>query len=66
MNRGLAALILLGKRTTLSRHLAQSEVIFEYRTTEASGPAQEREEYREPLILVLDTPVGQCLGRSTP
>lgn len=42
-----AALILFGKRAALSRYLAQAEVIFEYRSSEASGPAQDREEYRE-------------------
>lgn len=48
-DRGLtyAALILFGTRTALGRHLAQSEVIFEYRSSEASGPAQERKEFRQ-------------------
>lgn len=41
-----AALILLGARAALTRHLGQAEVIFEYRSSEASGPAQDREEYR--------------------
>jgi ATP-dependent DNA helicase RecG len=45
-----AALILLGTRAALSRHLAPSEVIFEYRSSEASGPAQERHEFREGLL----------------
>jgi len=45
-----AALILLGTRVALSRHLAPSEVIFEYRSSEASGPAQERHEFREGLL----------------
>lgn len=42
-----AALILFGSRAALGRHLAQAEVIFEYRSSEASGPAQDRTEYRE-------------------
>ncbi len=41
-----AALILFGKKEVLGRHLAQSEVIFEYRSTDATGPAQQREEFR--------------------
>jgi ATP-dependent DNA helicase RecG len=45
-----AALILLGTRSALSRHLAPSELIFEYRSSEASGPAQERHEFREGLL----------------
>lgn len=42
-----AALILFGTRVALGRHLAQAEVVFEYRSTEAAGPAQDRQEYRE-------------------
>jgi len=45
-----AALILLGTRAALSRHLAPAEVVFEYRSSEASGPAQERHEFREGLL----------------
>ncbi|GHU76176.1 hypothetical protein FACS189461_3440 [Spirochaetia bacterium] len=41
-----AALILFGKHSSLGRFLPQSEIIFEYRSTEASGPAQQREEFR--------------------
>ena len=41
-----AALILLGTRAALTRHLGQAEIVFEYRSSEASGPAQDREEYR--------------------
>lgn len=46
-----AALILLGSAETLSRHLPQAEVIFEYRSTESAGPAQDRQEYREAFIV---------------
>lgn len=49
-----AALILLGTRAALSRHLAPSEVVFEYRSSEASGPAQERHEFREGLLRYYD------------
>ena len=45
-----AALILLGTRSALTRHLAPAEIIFEYRSSEASGPAQERHEFREGLL----------------
>jgi ATP-dependent DNA helicase RecG len=41
------ALILFGLRAALGRHLAQAEIVFEYRSTEASGPAADREEFRE-------------------
>lgn len=42
-----AALILFGKRQALTRWLAQAELVFEYRSSEAAGPAADREEYRE-------------------
>jgi len=42
-----AALVLFGRREALGRLLGQAEVIFEYRSTEASGPAQQREEFRQ-------------------
>ncbi len=41
-----AALALFGKRTSLGKYLPQSEIIFEYRSSEASGPANQREEFR--------------------
>jgi ATP-dependent DNA helicase RecG len=40
-----AALILFGTNAALKKHLSQTEIIFEYRSTDASGPAQQREEY---------------------
>ena len=49
-----AALILFGTRTALGRYLAQSELVFEYRSSEASGPAADREEYREGFFLWQD------------
>ena len=42
-----AALILFGTGKAVGRFLAQAEVIFEYRSSEASGPAQQREEFRQ-------------------
>src|SRR5690606_17502829 len=45
-----AALILLGTRAALVRHLGQAEIVFEYRSSEASGPAQDREEYRSGFL----------------
>ncbi len=49
-----AALILLGTHAALGRHLAQSELVFEYRSSEASGPAADREEYRSGFMLWQD------------
>jgi ATP-dependent DNA helicase RecG len=42
-----AALILFGTRQALGRYLAQAEVVFEYRSSDASGPAQQRKEFRQ-------------------
>ena len=50
-----AALILCGSRPALGRHLAAAEVIFEYRSSEAAGPAQERHEFREGLLSFHDS-----------
>lgn len=41
-----AALILFGKKVALDKYLPQSEIIFEYRSSNASGPANQREEFR--------------------
>ncbi len=49
-----AALILLGGRAALGRYLAQAEVVFEYRSSEASGPAADREDYRGGFFLFHD------------
>jgi ATP-dependent DNA helicase RecG len=49
-----AALILFGTKAALGRYLGQSEVIFEYRSTEASGPAQQRKEYRQGFFSYYD------------
>ena len=49
-----AALILLGTRKALGRHLAQAEIIFEYRSNEVPGPAAERHEFRQGFLPDLD------------
>ncbi len=49
-----AALILLGKAKSLSKHLAQAEVIFEYRSSDAPGPANQRDEYRQSFLTFFD------------
>lgn len=41
-----AALILFGKTKAIIKYLPQTEIIFEYRSSEASGPANQREEFR--------------------
>ena len=41
-----AALILFGTRAALGKHLASAETVFEYRSSDESGPAQDRKEYR--------------------
>jgi ATP-dependent DNA helicase RecG len=41
-----AALILLGTRAALGRHLGQAEIVFEYRSNESPGPAADRREFR--------------------
>lgn len=49
-----AALILFGTAQAVSRHLAQAEVVFEYRSSDASGAAQERKEYRQGFFSYYD------------
>ncbi|MCL5773960.1 MAG: putative DNA binding domain-containing protein [Firmicutes bacterium] len=46
-----AALILFGTHQALGKYMAQAEVIFEYRSGEASIPAQQRKEYRQGFFL---------------
>ena len=41
-----AGLVLFGKRASLGKYLPQCEIIFEYRSSGASGPASQREEFR--------------------
>lgn len=49
-----AALILLGTQRALGRHLAQAEVVFEYRADDASIAYQQRKEYHEGFLLYED------------
>ena len=49
-----AALILFGTREALGRYLAQTEVIFEYRSGDATGPAQDRQEFRQGFFSFYD------------
>lgn len=49
-----AALALFGSREALGRHLPQAEVVFEYRSSEAAGPAQQRREYRQGFFALAD------------
>ncbi len=49
-----AALILFGTRKALGRALAQAEIVFEYRSSEASIPYQQRKEFREGFFLIHD------------
>jgi ATP-dependent DNA helicase RecG len=49
-----AALILLGTREALGRHLGQAEIVFEYRSNELPGPAADRREFRQGFLPVLD------------
>ena len=49
-----AALILFGTHRALGKLLGQAEVVFEYRSSEASGAAQERREYRAGFFTFYD------------
>lgn len=49
-----AALILFGKKQALTKYLAQSEFVFEYRSSIASGPAQQREDLRDAFFNIYD------------
>lgn len=46
----VAALLLLGTPSALARVLPQAEIVFEYRSSEAAGPAQDRVEFREGFL----------------
>jgi len=49
-----AALILFGKPKALKNYLAQAEVIFEYRSSGVTGPAQQRIEYTQGFFSFYD------------
>lgn len=49
-----AALVLFGRGDALRRYLSQAEIVFEYRASEASGPAAQRVEFREAFFKCYD------------
>ena len=49
-----AALILFGKRSAIRRFLPQAEIVFEYRSSDASGPASQREEFQSGFFSCYD------------
>jgi ATP-dependent DNA helicase RecG len=49
-----AALILFGTRKAVRALLPRAEVIFEYRSSEAAGPAAQREEFTEGFFNYFD------------
>ena len=49
-----AALVLFGTRQALGQYLGQAEVVFEYRSSDVTGPAAQREEYRQGFFLFQD------------
>lgn len=49
-----AALVLFGKKAALDKLLPQSEIVFEYRSSNASGPANQREEFRSGFFSYYD------------
>lgn len=49
-----AAIILFGTDAAVMKYLPQAEIIFEYRSSEASGPASQREEITQGFFLSYD------------
>ncbi len=49
-----AALILFGKKSALDKYLPQAEIVFEYRSFESAGPANQREEIRQGFFSCYD------------
>ena len=49
-----AALILFGTNAALGRYLSRAEVVFEYRSSDASGPAQQRKDFRQGFFSFYD------------
>lgn len=49
-----AALVLFGSHAAFGRHLANAEVTYEYRSSNAAGPAQVRREFREGFFVWFD------------
>jgi ATP-dependent DNA helicase RecG len=50
----IAAVVLLGTAQAVVRFLPQAEVVFEYRSGDATGPAQDRKEYSRGFFLYDD------------
>jgi ATP-dependent DNA helicase RecG len=61
----LAALVLLGSPKAVSRHLAQAEVIFEYRGQDGAIAFEERQTYREGFLGFHDRLWGDIQRRNT-
>lgn len=49
-----AALLLLGTPAAVRQHVPDAELIYEYRSSEAAGPAQDRVEFRQGFLLTSD------------
>lgn len=49
-----AALILFGRNAAIIRYLPQAEIVFEYRSSESSGPANQREEFKAGFFACYD------------
>jgi ATP-dependent DNA helicase RecG len=60
----VAALVLLGTRAGLGKHLAQSETIVEYRSADTSIPPQQRAEFREGFLLYFEALLRFILARN--
>jgi ATP-dependent DNA helicase RecG len=60
----VAALVLLGSRAGLGKHLAQAETVTEYRSADASIAPQQRAEFREGFLLYFDTLLRFILART--
>ncbi len=49
-----AAIILFGKRAAIKKFLPQAEIVFEYRSSNAAGPAAQRENFQEGFFKCYD------------
>lgn len=60
----VAALVLLGTRAGLGKHLAQTETIIEYRSADTNIAPQQRAEFREGFLLYFDELLRFILARN--
>lgn len=60
----VAAIVLLGTKAGLGRHLAQSETVAEYRSADTSIAPQQRAEYREGFLLHFEALLRFILARN--